>query len=426
MKKIIFISSIFFLFLFIFFAKIESFRPFLSNLLPSVYKQKIKKIVLGENTVKEIDRMKYYKNLNYNQKFLPITEFVELKISKINLQSLDLKGPQFHYLKSKINLNVKFFLENKNNLIFLLDTGKNFFFTKFDDSNKKKINWQKISNNLNEFVIKDLLDIKIINDNFFIFFVDSINKNCNNYHIAFSKLDTNKLSFKKFKIFSECITSPVGGRIENYILDNKDGILFTTGAVTEDQALAQDDNSIKGKIIFIDFENKDYQIYSKGHRNPQGLFVEKDLVLATEHGPRGGDEINLIKKNKNYGWSQVSLGEKYIINKKFDGDYFYKKEHKKFGFEEPIYSFVPSIGISQIIKIPNSFSKLWKNNFIVSSVGSKAVSRIKFKDKDRQVQFIEKIFVGERIRDLIVLEDKKTILLALENSYGEMMSIKAK
>ena len=148
MKKIIFISSIFFLFLFIFFAKIESFRPFLSNLLPSVYKQKIKKIVLGENTVKEIDRMKYYKNLNYNQKFLPITEFVELKISKINLQSLDLKGPQFHYLKSKENLNVKFFLENKNNLIYLLDTGKNFFFTKFDDSNKKKINWQKISNNL--------------------------------------------------------------------------------------------------------------------------------------------------------------------------------------------------------------------------------------------------------------------------------------
>ena len=87
---------------------------------------------------------------------------------------------------------------------------------------------------------------------------------------------------------------------------------------------------------------------------------------------------------------------------------------------------MPSIGISQIIKIPNSFSKLWKNNFIVSSLGSKSLYRIKFNDKYSKVQFIEKIFVGERIRDLIVLEDKKTILLALENSYGEMMSIKAK
>ena len=81
--------------------------------------------------------------------------------------------------------------------------------------------------------------------------------------------------------------------------------------------------------------------------------------------------------------------------------YFYKKKHKKFGFEEPIYSFVPSIGISQIIKIPNSFSKLWKNNFIVSSLGSKSLYRIKFNDKYSKVQFIEKIFIGERIRDLL-------------------------
>lgn len=117
MKKIIFISSVFFLFLF--FMNIESFRPFVSNFLPLNYKQKIKQIVLGENIVKEIDKLKYYKNLNYNQKFLPLTEFVELEVKKINLQSLDLKGPGFHYLKSKENLNVKFFLENHNNYIYI-------------------------------------------------------------------------------------------------------------------------------------------------------------------------------------------------------------------------------------------------------------------------------------------------------------------
>ena len=58
------------------------------------------------------------------------------------------------------------------------------------------------------------------------------------------------------------------------------------------------DNSIIGKILLID--NKNFEVFSRGHRNPQGIFYDlnDDLIFETEHGPTGGDEINLIKKNR--------------------------------------------------------------------------------------------------------------------------------
>ena len=53
--------------------------------------------------------------------------------------------------------------------------------------------------------------------------------------------------------------------------------------------------------------------------------------------------------------------------------FFYKKNHEELGFEEPIYAFVPSIGINQIIKVPGSFSKFWKDDFLVTSLNGKSI-----------------------------------------------------
>ena len=78
-------------------------------------------------------------------------------------------------------------------------------------------------------------------------------------------------------------------------------------------SLAQRDDSFFGKIISIDPLSGIYEIYSKGHRNILGIYfdnVSKD-ILASENGPKGGDEINLIIKGKNYGWNISSYGEKY-------------------------------------------------------------------------------------------------------------------
>ena len=92
-------------------------------------------------------------------------------------------------------------------------------------------------------------------------------------------------------------------------------------------------------FIEVDLFEKNYDIISVGHRNPIGVVQDpySGTIIATEHGPRGGDEINKIIKGKNYGWPFVSYGEPYAVKK--NEPYFFKKNHSKQGFREPIYSF---------------------------------------------------------------------------------------
>ena len=112
----------------------------------------------------------------------------------------------------------------------------------------------------------------------------------------------------------------------------------------------------------------DFEIISMGHRNPQGLYFDKEsnIILESEHGPKGGGELNLINLNNskkdipNYGWPVVSGGEHYggkdaLRNKKKYKKYPLHKSHTKYGFIEPLKDFTPSIGASEIVKIANSF-----------------------------------------------------------------------
>ena len=102
--------------------------------------------------------------------------------------------------------------------------------------------------------------------------------------------------WKKYNVFS-------GGRIETY-KNNK--ILFSIG-FSSDKPAAQNKKSLLGKIISIDKNTSEYKLISIGHRNPQGLFYEKnsDIIINTEHGPKGGDEVNInfqnSKKMANFG-----------------------------------------------------------------------------------------------------------------------------
>ena len=224
--------------------------------------------------------------------------------------------------------------------------------------------------------------------------------------------------------------------IKFYNHNNKDGFLLTVGDDivnhTAKQRLeledrAQDDVSIVGKIIFIDLLNGKHEIFSKGHRNPQGLFVEDNLILSTEHGPNGGDEINKIVFGENYGWPVASYGETYNWGKTKENkkELDFKKNHKSLGFKEPIFSYVPSIGISEMVKIPDNFSILWKNNFLISSLYGYSLHRVKFSDNYEKILFNEKIFVGDRVRDLKFIKNYNILLLALEEE-SEIGIIKIK
>ncbi len=203
-------------------------------------------------------------------------------------------------------------------------------------------------------------------------------------------------------------------KVFNY--NGSKGLLATIGGekLNEPSNKPQDIESDIGKIIFIDFKTKEKKIYSIGHRNPQGLFVENDIIIATEHGPRGGDEINKIIYGKNYGWPIASYGMAYDHVKK-NKDKKYLKDHFSNNFIEPIFSFVPSIGISEIIKVPNKFSKNWHDNFLLASLNDGSLYRIKFSSTFDKIIFKEKIFINRRIRDLKYSDKYNAIILALED-----------
>ena len=163
--------------------------------------------------------------------------------------------------------------------------------------------------------------------------------------------------------------------------------------------------------------------------------IKNNLVLSTEHGPAGGDEINLIQHNStkipNYGWPISSYGEHYpgkIAKYKEAGklkdllkEAPLNKSHKKYGFEEPLKYFVPSIGISEIIKVPN-FGGIKSNNvFVVSAMGNNLNEGDKsihyfILDENNEIKNYNYTAIGERIRDLKYIENLGVIIMVLENS----------
>ena len=150
------------------------------------------------------------------------------------------------------------------------------------------------------------------------------------------------------------------GRLLHSPTDNK--LFFGVGDF-KNFHLPQDQHSEYGKVISIDLLNKKSEVISIGHRNIQGMtFFDSNKILATEHGPQGGDEINLISTDavKNYGWPISSYGIHYTnyLTDKYASTAPLNKSHKDFGFIEPIFHFnvedIQSNGFSQII--PNYFS----------------------------------------------------------------------
>ena len=342
---------------------------------------------------------------DYNVKFLPQTQYLDLQ-----------------FIKKKINFDndtrYSFYFETyQNNLILVSKKGK---FYKSDLSDLMNSN-----DNLSRDELKthglfkpgekkfQILDILIVGSKLYLSKVSKY-QNCQRLEIKFAEIK-DVLEFNTLKSFKECASINIGaGRIAKFKFNQEDGILLTTNDSDNDKPgnKAQNINSIFGKIVFINLETKEYEIFSKGHRNPQGLSVKNNIILSTEHGPRGGDELNRIYFNKNYGWPIASYGSSYE-----DKNLNYKKSHHKHSFEEPLFVFLPSIGISELIFLPNKFDEKWNDNILVSSLNGRSIYRIKFESsKFEKVLYNEKIYIGERIRDIKYVDKYNLIILALERT----------
>ena len=179
---------------------------------------------------------------------------------------------------------------------------------------------------------------------------------------------------------------------------------------------AQIKNSPFGKIVTINKATRKYEVLSLGHRNPQGLYwdVEKDIIISSEHGPIGGDEINIIEKNKNYGWPLASYG---------GGDERIKsKNHSKYNFKEPAYYFSDfNCGPSEIIKIPENLLNQKKDSFLLACLSGAdplyGQALYNFTLNGDKLNKIQKIFINDRIRDLKIF-NKKILIMTLEKSHS--------
>tara|TARA_S200000501_G_scaffold240720_1_gene225555 strand:- start:488 stop:1843 length:1356 start_codon:yes stop_codon:yes gene_type:complete len=290
--------------------------------------------------------------------------------------------------------------------------------------------------------IKDLL---IHENKFYISYTNEYKKDCYNTSILVSDITIKKLYFKKFFEPTECIKSSneeysphqSGGRMVPYKENN---ILFTIGEYRfRDHAQNQD--NIFGKILSINLSNRQTNIISMGHRNPQGLLFDnkKNIIYSTEHGPAGGDEININfspdGKIKNFGWPISSYGEHYkeggiAYHTGFDSNERenkkYKiwplhKSHKDHGFLEPLKYFTPSIAISEIVSVNKNFNNISEQQIFVASMGNKIeegdLSLHWFiLDKDFGIKSHEIIKLNERIRDLFYDENSNKIFLFFESS----------
>lgn len=156
---------------------------------------------------------------------------------------------------------------------------------------------------------------------------------------------------------------------------------------------------------------------SQGHRNAQGIVLyKKQYLLASEHGPQGGDELNLIEPDQDYGWPFVTYGQPYG-----DGDYVRPLKVKtRVGYREPLTYWVPSIAPTGLVELPLSPKwGEWAGQLAMGTLAEKSLVLIAL-DKNLVVVKSEIIYIGERMRDLDLDSSGK---LVVTTDSGKLLCI---
>lgn len=156
------------------------------------------------------------------------------------------------------------------------------------------------------------------------------------------------------------------------------------------------------------------ELMSKGHRNPQGMAINPSTgeIWVNEHGPRGGDEINILTAGANYGWPIVSLGREYFGGKVGEG---IKSAE---GYEESIWHWVPSIAPSGMAFYEGEMFPEFRGDLLVSSLKLKSLYHIEIKaNRPIGETALLKKKIG-RIRDVEIAPDGSILLLSDEENGG--------
>lgn len=220
--------------------------------------------------------------------------------------------------------------------------------------------------------------------------------------------DTPTLIYQTRGCFSgpEVNLGAVGGRIILGEANQKGNLIFSIG----NPEIWQGSEKIRirgdlGQIVSVNLDTYSVRTISKGHRNPQGLCYESGTLWSTEQGPEGGDELNIIRSNKNYGWPFVTMGHAYGALTSSDSI----RPFSDSGFEKPIFNFVPSIAAGAI-KCPSLTSPTFLNSdFFMATLRDTSIHRLRI--ENTRLVLDERIPMGARIRDINWLPNNKLLVL---------------
>jgi glucose/arabinose dehydrogenase len=177
------------------------------------------------------------------------------------------------------------------------------------------------------------------------------------------------------------------------------------------------DGSIPKDNPFVGKQNARPEIWSYGHRNPQGLAFNpaSGQLWEQEHGPRGGDEVNIIGKGKNYGWPVIGYGIDY------SGAKIHESTHKA-GMEQPLKYWVPSIAPSGMAFYTGDLFPGWKGNLFVGALKAQMLVRLTLDGNSvtREERLLHDL--GERIRDVRQGPDGALYLLT-DNNAGRILRV---
>tara|TARA_R110000772_G_scaffold71260_2_gene156294 strand:- start:7 stop:1110 length:1104 start_codon:yes stop_codon:yes gene_type:complete len=158
------------------------------------------------------------------------------------------------------------------------------------------------------------------------------------------------------------------------------------------------DGTVPTDNPFVGNKNALPEIWSYGHRNPQGLFFNKvtGQLWEIEHGPRGGDEINLIEAGKNYGWPIISYGKEYYT------PFAVGEATEKAGMEQPVKVYIPSIAPSALIQYMGNAFPDWHSNLLAGALKLQHLNRIVLDQHNRAISETRLLRnIEGRIRNII-------------------------
>jgi glucose/arabinose dehydrogenase len=213
------------------------------------------------------------------------------------------------------------------------------------------------------------------------------------------------------------------------VVEARDGSLFVTIGDRGDRPSAQDRSNHNGAIVrvnrdgsvprdnpFVGVDGVQPHIWSFGHRNPQGAGLDANGQLWTaEHGAKGGDEVNRIKKGANFGWPVISYGVHYSGKKIGSGA-------QRNGMEQPAHYWDPSIAPSGLLVYSGEMFPEWKGDMFVGSLKFDHISRLDVKGQSVSEVEVIKSRDMDRVRDIQQASDGAIVFISAGNGAIYKMS----